>query len=218
MPGFVLRRAVFGNAGADATSTNFRLRNTLGQGSAIGESRSSAYRLRGGFWHAPGEVALPEFSAATQVSPAQGGTVTAPDGRVQITFPPAAVSTTVTVTYTQRLAPAEYTGDLIFAGNAFALEAGASGQPVTRFERPFTLTLHYSEGDWQRPGISAESDLNLYHWSAPSSRWIMVPRTSHDTTANVLVASLDHLTEFALLGAARGDAYSLYFPVIMKQH
>ncbi len=216
--GFVLRRAVFGAAGAEATSSTYRLRNTLGQGSPIGESRSSSYRLRGGFWHAAGEVQLPDLRAVTEISPGQGGTLTAPDGRVEITFPPAAVSQTVTVTYTQRLAPAEYTGALLPAGNAFALEAvGASGQPVTQFERPFTLTLHYTDDDWQRPGIPAEGNLNLYNWNAASNSWIPVPSISQDSAANVLVASLDHLTEFALLGSVMKEGYAAYLPVIMKQ-
>ncbi len=218
VPGFVLRRAVFGAAGSEATSSTYRLRTTLGQGSPIGESRSTSYRLRGGFWHAAGEVKLPDLQAVTEVSPDQGGALTAPDGRVEITFPPSAVSQTVTVTYTQRSSPAEYTGSLLPAGNAFAFQAAeASGQPVTQFERPFTLTLHYTDDDWQRPGIPAEGNLNLYHWSAASSQWVMVPRISHDTVANVLVASLDHLTEFALLGSVTKEGYAAYLPVIMKQ-
>jgi hypothetical protein len=216
--GLVLRRAVFGAAGAEAASSSYRLRNTLGQGSPIGESRSSHYRLRGGFWHAAGEAQLPEFRTVTEVSPSQGGALTAPDGRVQVTFPPAAVGQTTTVTYTQRLAPAEYTGALLFAGNAFALQAArASGQPVTQFERPFTLTLHYTDADWRQPGIPAEDNLNLYHWSAASSQWLLVPRLSQDTAANALVASLDHLTEFALLGSVTKEGYAAYLPVIMKQ-
>jgi hypothetical protein len=215
--GFMLRRAVFGNAGQDAFSNSYRLRDTLGQGSPIGETRSVSFRLRGGFWHAPGEVALPVVTAVAEVSPAQGGSLAAPDGRVQITFPPAAVTQSATVTFTQRIAPAMYAGALLFAGNAFALDAAqTSGQPVTHFERPFTLTLHYAETDWQQAGISAEGSLSLYHWSPEGGQWLGVPKVSHDTAANVLVASLDHLTEFALLGAVMGEGYTVYLPVIRK--
>jgi hypothetical protein len=193
------------------------MRSTLGQGSPIGESRSASYRLRGGFWHAAGEVAVPPSTAVAEVSPAEGGTVTAPDGRVEIDFPPAAVSEAVTVTFTQRLAPATYTGSLLFAGNAFALQATtASGVPVTQFERPFTLTALYTDADWQRPGIPEEGSLNLYHWSPASSQWVAVPSIGHDTAANVWVGSLDHLTEFALLGAVLREGHNVYLPVIMR--
>jgi hypothetical protein len=213
----VLRRAVFGSAGAEARSSSYRMRSTLGQGSPIGESRSASYRLRGGFWHAAGEVTVPAFTAVAEVSPAEGGSLTAPDGRVEIDFPPAAVSEAVTVTYTQRFAPATYTESLLSAGNAFALEATrASGEPVTRFERPFTITVHYTDADWQQAGISAESSLNLYHWSADSSRWVLVPRIGRDTEANVWAGSLDHLTEFALLGVVIREGHTVYLPVIMK--
>jgi hypothetical protein len=210
----VLRRAAFGSGGPAGTSTSFRLKCLLGQASAIGEGQSGSFRLRGGFWHAPGEVILPAFTTVSQVSPTQGGTLTAPNGRVQVAFPPGAVAATVTVTYTQRLSPAMFTGGLPFAGSAFALEAtGAAGEPVTQFGQPFALTLHYVDPDWQGAGISAESRLNLYHWSAASRRWLIVPRVSHDPEANVLRASLDHLTEFALLGGATAE---IYLPVILK--
>ena len=215
--GFMLRRAVFGSAGQDAVSNSYRLRDTLGQGSPIGETRSGSFRLRGGFWHAPGEVTLPDFTVTAEVSPIQGGALTAPDGRVQISFPPAAVPERVTVTFTQRLAPAMYAGALLFAGNAFALDAAqTSGQPLTHFERPFTLTLHYAEPDWQQAGISAESSLSLYRWSPAGGQWLAVPKVSHDTATNVLVASLDHLTEFVLLGTVMGEGYTVYLPVIRK--
>jgi hypothetical protein len=152
-----------------------------------------------------------------ELSPAEGGTVTAPDGRVEIDFPPAAVSESVTVTFTQRLAPAMHTGSLLFAGNAFALQArGSSGEPVTQFERAFTLTVHYHDADWQRAGVSEESSLNLYYWSAASGQWVVVPSIGQDTEANVWVGSLDHLTEFALLGAVVREGHTVYLPVIMK--
>jgi hypothetical protein len=138
------------------------------------------------------------------VTASQGGSAAAADGHVALDFPPGAVAGTVTVTYTRQLQPAQPTGGLRFAGRSFTLEArDAGGAPVTSFGLPYTITLRYDDADWQQAGLPDESSLNLYTWDGGT--WVPIlpcAGCSLDTEANRLIAVLDHMTEFALLGGA----------------
>jgi len=140
-------------------------------------------------------------TTSVQISPASGGTLSSSDGHLTLNFPPGAVTGVTTVTYTARPAPTPALGSFQFAGRAFAIEAtDQSGQPVTTFTRPFTLTLTYNDEDWQSAGISSEEKLNLYFWNG--NAWIaLLPCAgcSRDTQANRILVLLDHLTEFGLL-------------------
>ncbi|MCX6031202.1 MAG: hypothetical protein NT169_18125 [Chloroflexi bacterium] len=112
------------------------------------------------------------------------------------------MTTTTTFTYTEILTPTQATGGFTFAGRAFTLVAtDAAGQPVTTFAGRYTITLNYSDTDWQAAGILAEENLNLYFWDG--TMWVVVlpcAGCSLDTINNQIIAVLDHLTEFALLG------------------
>jgi PKD domain/FG-GAP repeat len=94
-----------------------------------------------------------------------------------------------------------------FANHAFRMEARRlDGTAVTRFNKPYRLTVSYAEADWQGGGISDEKNLNLYWWDGV--RWaafLPCPNCGLDTGANRLTVELDHLTEFAL-GTDQGMA------------
>jgi hypothetical protein len=139
-------------------------------------------------------------ATSAQISPASGGTLDSGDGHVHLDFPAGAVTNTTTITYTGQPAPMHALGSFRFAGRSFTLEASASGQPVTHFTRPFTLTLTYADADWQATGITDEDQLNLYYWGG--LQWIgLLPcaSCSLDTVNNRLIVVLDHLTEFGFL-------------------
>jgi hypothetical protein len=142
-------------------------------------------------------------TTSVQISPASGGTLTSSDGHLTLNFPPGAVTSVTTVTYTAQLAPTSALGSFQFAGRSFTLEATVGGQPVTHFTGPFTLTLTYEDSDWQAAGISDENQLNLYCWDG--SGWVgLLPcdGCSLDIVNNQLTAVLDHLTEFGLLACS----------------
>jgi|GEM_PF-6757373 len=147
----------------------------------------------------PTATSTPVMSSAV-ISPDSGGILTSPDGSVSAVFPAGAVTTPVTVTYTG-FSSLTHTGvNFIFAGHAFDLSAqNAQGNSITDFVSPFTLTLSYSEMDWQNAGISQEVDLNLVYWNGV--QWIQsLPCDSCtlDTVQNRLTVILNHLSDFAL--------------------
>ena len=49
-----IRWRVLGGGGGTSSSTNYALRSTTGQSSAIGQSSSTNYRLGAGFWYGAG--------------------------------------------------------------------------------------------------------------------------------------------------------------------
>ena len=136
------------------------------------------------------------------IEPATGGNLSADNGDLTLDFPPGAVTSSTTVTYTPNASPSNPTGNLIFANMSCTLEAtDAGGDPVTQFDPPYTLTLLYQDSDWQDAGIEDESTLNLYQWNG--SQWqaaLPCSGCSLDTVNNVLVAVLDHFSEFGFLG------------------
>lgn len=83
----------------------------------------------------------------------------------------------------------------------------ANGRLVTQFSRPFTITVRYN--DLNVAGIS-ETGLNLYYFDVDSSTWVSIP-TVVDTYTNTLTATVDHLTEFAVLGPPN---QRIYLPLI----
>jgi len=115
--------------------------------------------------------------------------------------------------YTQQTTTTQSLGNFQFAGRTFQLGAtDSNGQPVTQFNQSYTLTIHYSEADWQAAGIS-EAGLNLIYWNG--SQWAaLLPCVGCgvDTVNNVLTVVLDHFTEFALVGSR----YQLYLPLVRK--
>ncbi len=145
-------------------------------------------------------VPPPPAATSVIVSPESGGTLTSTDGAVSAVFPPGAVTETITLTYTGFDNPMHNGANFTFAGHAFGLDTqNAQSQPITDFSLPFTLTLSYSDTDWQTAGISQETGLNLVYWNGV--QWIRVlPCTgcALDTAQNRLTVVLDHLTDFAL--------------------
>jgi hypothetical protein len=103
------------------------------------------------------------------------------------------------------LSTAQDSGELRFGGIAFNLKArDAGGHPVTQFGQAFTLEIHYEDWQWQSGGIGYEELLNLY-WDTGTNWQPVLPcdGCSIDTENNVIIVTLDHLTEFALAGIAQ---------------
>ena len=140
-----------------------------------------------------------------------GGTVTAPDGDVSVEFPDGAVSDTIAVTYTSFYVPPHPpTSTFAFASIAFVLEVAdlSSGEQITTFAQPLTLTIDYTDGDL---GGIDENTLELRYWDG--SGWVTdgITIVEWDTVNNRLVVTIDHLTEFALLGK-----YHLYLTLVLR--
>jgi uncharacterized repeat protein (TIGR01451 family) len=139
----------------------------------------------------------PVATATATVAPDSPVTITLPNDWGQVELPAGLVTTTTIFTYSQFISPTQATGGFAFAGRSFTLEAtDAAGQPVTTFSGSFTITLNYQDA-----GIPPEENLNLYYWNGTA--WVGILPCDGcvlDTDNNQIIAVLDHLTEFALLG------------------
>ena len=136
-----------------------------------------------------------------------GGSLDAPDGSVELDFFPGAVDETTVVTYTTDTdgMPA---GDL-FGMRFFDLSAAtlAAGTPVTTFDRPYAITIHYT--DTEKGGVK-ENTLGLYWWNG--AQWILEPTSSADPDNNVLTASPNHMSLFAVLG----ETERIFLPLALR--
>jgi hypothetical protein len=150
----------------------------------------------------------PPLSVSAAIPPA-GGALQVPADRATVDFPANAVSQDTTVTYTETARLALGTGDL-YAVRGFDLSAVISGTttPVTSFDPPYQLTVHYTDTEL---GGAIESMLDLYWWDG--AEWVAVPGTVLNIEANQLSASLDHMTFFAILG----ETNRFYLPLIQGQ-
>lgn len=139
----------------------------------------------------------------TETVQTEGGQVTAPDGAVTVEFPDEAITESVAVTYTAVYSlSAPPTGTFAFAGKAFNLEVVglASGDIVTEFQKPLTVTIAYEDGDLNGQD---EATLEMRYWDDNAWTTDGITTVSHDTLNNRLVIAIDHVTEFALFGRRR---------------
>ena len=146
----------------------------------------------------------------TVIAPNQGGSISGQVGDLEITaqFPAGTHTESFTVSL-QPVADPPTHGDRRLLGQVFSLPAkDGNGQPVTQFGQTFTITIHYSGNDW-----ADLSDLSwsLFYWSDTEARWIEVP--TQQISPGIFEATLDHLTNFALLEA---PPQRIYLPVIQR--
>ncbi|MCL4531583.1 MAG: hypothetical protein M1582_00035, partial [Actinobacteria bacterium] len=129
------------------------------------------------------------------VDPDKGGKLKTKDGWLSVEFPPGAVTETVKLKY-KRAGNAPHpvldSRDTYFA---FGLEAEtSSGQKVTKFTQPITITVSYQDGS----GIDAGA--GMFYWNEEGGFWAFVPSTQ-DLKARTIVATPDHLTDYSISDA-----------------
>lgn len=153
-------------------------------------------------------------SSISGVIDSDGGTLTTADGTVSIQFPPGAVSTQVTVVYTALLAPNHPLRDGEAPLRSFLLEARTNtGDPVTRFDRPFTMVIQYTDPEVVTRDLN-ESSLSMQFWGG--NAWVdLLPCNgcSFNPMDNRLTVVLDHLSEFVVAGQ---KLEHVYLPLIRR--
>jgi hypothetical protein len=158
----------------------------------------------------------PPVTATAVISPDIGGTIDPDPGNVSIQFPPNAVTTTVTVSYTLQPQPNHNLANFRFGGRAFTLEAfSQDGQQIHDFNAPITITLSYDGWDLATYGINNPSRLNLAYWNG--SEWQpILPCTGCyvDVEQHRIVIVVNHFTEFAVV--ASPTDWDLYLPLITR--
>ena len=152
----------------------------------------------------------PTTPASATVTSAEGGAVFSSDGSTSLVFPAGAVSATVTITHTPRVASQlPSTGELT-GYRMFALAAVYSGTTTPASIVPgtsYTISVDYAGAV-----VVEDARLGLYSWSVDA--WVKEPTSSADYDKSVVTANPDHLSYFAVLG----KSYSVYVPIALKNY
>ncbi|MCL5961090.1 MAG: hypothetical protein M1358_17590, partial [Chloroflexi bacterium] len=153
-------------------------------------------------------TATPTFTASTDltdavdIDPDHGGLLRSADGEVTVEFPPGAVSRRIKTMHSKR--PRPEAGNPLGLIRRFSLEAwsAADNAKVTRFAKPVTVTLHYTES---LPSAYNPLSLKLDYFDEVAKTWVPLS-TIVDVKARTVSATTNHFTEFALEGV-------LLFPI-----
>jgi len=148
------------------------------------------------------------FFQSTATITADGGTLTSYDGAVRVSFPAGAVASAMTITYTGLLAPTVRPGGGRIAVRSFRLEArDGAGQSIKQFDKPYTMVISYTDAQLATLGVG-EDHLNLAFWDDGAWRNALpCAGCSVDVVRNRLTATLNQLTEFALLGSPQHQVW-----------
>lgn len=147
----------------------------------------------------------PPLVVSATIEP-EGGYLATPDENIEIVFPAGAVDQTTVVTYTEQsaLPSGEWWGV-----HFFDLRAVISGTttPVTSFDPAYGVFVHYG-GLGLGPAI--EDSLGLYWWDG--GQWVLENTSQVDSANDVLTASVNHMTAFAILG----ESQRLFLPRVER--
>jgi len=140
--------------------------------------------------------------------PPEGGQLSSPSDTTNYFFTQGTFSDTVKITHTP-LSPVVLPGfgELIGAGHFFSLEATLDSQSVEP-SQPYTMTIGYTDDEL---GIIIENTLALYYWNGHS--WLAEPTALVDGESNLIIASPNHFSYWAVLGLPYKFSY---LPVVEK--
>lgn len=137
----------------------------------------------------------------------EGATLSINDETIQLDMPPMSPTLTITLTHAR---PTSWPG-LQSLGRTYAITAASdTGQPVSQFSQPLTLTVRYEEQQWSHVGIMEETLLSLYGQVASDTIPVdlcQVISCTHDLANNRFRLSVEQPMTFALLGRADGRHY-----------
>ncbi|HKZ55072.1 MAG TPA: SpvB/TcaC N-terminal domain-containing protein, partial [Anaerolineales bacterium] len=127
------------------------------------------------------------------LDPVRGGSATAFEGDVRLSFPPRALRAGALGSLRRlRLSLRRVTGATL-SGHAFEIlaEAAGTGKAIERFDQPISITLRYEEASVR----GDEHSLTIFYYDETLGTWRPLP-TTVDTAANVLTARTEHLSTF----------------------
>lgn len=79
------------------------------------------------------------------------------------------------------------------------------GPGGTKFKKNVTIKIPYTLEELAEAGLSSSSPLTIYYYNPKTKAWELVPGTTQDTLNQLVMASIDHFSTFAL---AEGEAAS----------
>lgn len=163
-------------------------------------------------------ISLPTTFTTTIAT--SGGTFTSTLDNTLYTFPPGTFTGTVIVTHTIRpqivitLTENPESGSLLVRNNLigthhfFELDAvhsdtGQSAQPT----QPYTVAVQYSDAE---KGVAMENTLALYY--EDGSRWVKEPTSVVLTATHTVIATPNHLSQWAVLGMT----WRMFLPLVQR--
>jgi len=140
--------------------------------------------------------------------PTSGGGLDSPDDKTAYTFEAGSFADDVEVTHVT-LSPADVPDfqPLLGIGHFFAVSAVDSGGQPIEPQKPYALSIQYTDGELS-PAL--ESTLALLYWSEAQEAWVKEPSGQLDPASNTLSANPDHFSTWAVLA----DTRLIYLPVI----
>ncbi len=132
-----------------------------------------------------------------------GGALSSADGSVQVAFDPQTVRTDHTVVLAHRTESFEPLPEGRIGLTHFTLDAfDALNQPVTQLTATYTLTVKLNGEQLAFHDLSP-SDVEVYHYNKVQKKWLPANSCAGCGTIHgpeALTVTLDHFSEFALLG------------------
>jgi len=162
----------------------------------------------GGTTYIPPTPAIPTTETGeVMVTPGEGGivTLTNSDGsKIKLAVPAGAVPANTNFTI-ERVdissvsQPDPASGLFLIAGLVYEIKAQRDGELITTFDKPVTLTFAYTDEQIKRLD---ENSLKIY-WRN-GEEWVALENSEVDIENNTVIASVSHLTLFALIGPKIG--------------
>ena len=173
-----------------------------------------------GAFSEPRSFTTPTAAASGTITPEAGGTFMPDPGFLTVQFPPNSVSNETDLDFDLYAVPQiGLPGNYLFGNRSFSVTATSNGEPVTTFEKPFTMTIKYDLAELLLAGIANAEDLNVVYWDGSQWKEILpCDGCGIDTENATVTLVLDHLTEFALVAPFDGtqSIQSVYLPVIQR--
>lgn len=139
------------------------------------------------------------------------------DGQVKLDLPATDAHAGVNLLYTTVPTPTHPLPAGRRGLRTFRLNAeNSTGEEITQLDDNYTLEVSYTDADLTNKGVT-ESTLKLYVFDEATGQWVLVP-TTLDAANNKAMGTLDHFTEFALVGepSSQPTQHAVLLPLIQK--
>jgi len=140
-----------------------------------------------------------------------------PDGQVNVDLPASDAHNGLEIDYTKVPTPTHELPERKRGVVLFTLDAANSeGAKVYQLDDSYKIEVSYTDEALEAAGID-EATLTIYVFDEATGQWVAIP-TEVDTLNNKAVGTLDHFSEFALLGDVAGAAnIEIFLPIIQQR-
>jgi len=144
-----------------------------------------------------GRNTITDGETSATVDKDTGGTVK-DEADTQVTIPALALETDTSISVARVYCPPGF----IF-GKTDLNKFVHFGPGGTKFKKNVTITIPYTLAELSAAGLASDSPLTIYYYNPKTKAWEAVPGTTQDSLSQLVTASLDHFSTYAL---AEGEA------------